>query len=148
MRLSEFYKIYSETFVVGLAAEEIYSYVRDMRSRTVTSTICRNERLLCYCLLLTLNGWKYTTPNRAKNVDPTDYINGTPEVQVIRHHFTKNNHSYLPCLLRTLTESSLLELQYFIQNLPCCPDVRFHLPISILLHTLRGASELSLVAPL
>jgi hypothetical protein len=35
MRLSEFYKIYSGTFVVGLAAEEIYSYVRDMHSRTV-----------------------------------------------------------------------------------------------------------------
>jgi hypothetical protein len=37
MRLSEFYKIYSGIFVVGLAAEEIYSYVRDMRSRTVNS---------------------------------------------------------------------------------------------------------------
>jgi hypothetical protein len=35
MRLSEFYKIYSGTFVVGLAAEEIYSYVWDMHSRTV-----------------------------------------------------------------------------------------------------------------
>jgi hypothetical protein len=32
MRLSEFYKIYSGTFVIGLAADEIYSYVRDMRS--------------------------------------------------------------------------------------------------------------------
>jgi predicted RNase H-like nuclease (RuvC/YqgF family) len=39
MRLSEFYKIYVGTFVVGLAAEEIYSYVRDMRSRTVNVTV-------------------------------------------------------------------------------------------------------------
>jgi hypothetical protein len=39
MRLYEFYKIYSGTFVVGLAAEEIYSYVRDMRSRTVNRTV-------------------------------------------------------------------------------------------------------------
>jgi hypothetical protein len=34
MRLSEFYNFYSRNFVVGLAVEEIYSYVRDMRSRT------------------------------------------------------------------------------------------------------------------
>jgi hypothetical protein len=43
MRLSEFYKIYSGTFVVGLAAEEIYSYVRDMHSRTVNLFSTVNE---------------------------------------------------------------------------------------------------------
>jgi hypothetical protein len=35
MRLSEFYNFYSRNFVVGLAVEEIYSYVQDMHSRTV-----------------------------------------------------------------------------------------------------------------
>jgi hypothetical protein len=46
MRLFVFYKIYSGTFVVGLAAEEIYSYVRDMRSRTV-STIHQSLAITC-----------------------------------------------------------------------------------------------------
>jgi hypothetical protein len=48
MRLSEFYKIYSGTFVVGLAAEEIYSYVWDMRSRTVNLSVGVMATFYCW----------------------------------------------------------------------------------------------------
>jgi hypothetical protein len=49
MHLSEFYKTYSGTFVVGLAAEEIYSYVRDMRSKTVNVALTiYNPQLYAY----------------------------------------------------------------------------------------------------